>query len=198
MMKNLSRALKWFAAIVISLVCLYGCFVGIWFIFWFLFDLEIGETRALARGVVVIYLTGAYLVYILVVEKSNRTSLVTLACVIIGLLVISDQVFSERQAYQEEIAIRDICAQFNQAKTRGDYETAYKFMSPEYRQAHSLEAFIREKGWFTCSPFMTVSVRHPATRKAYITQGGSLLYTIYLEKLGPQWYFTGEDRLSQG
>lgn len=197
-MKNLPRALKWFAAIVISLVCLYVCFVGISIIFWFLFGLDIGEMRALARGVAIIYLAGAYRVYIRVVEKSNRKSLVTLACVITGLLVISDQVFSERQAHQEEIVIRDICAQFNQAKAREDYETAYEFMSPEYRQAHSLEAFIREKGWFTCSPFMTVSVRHPVTRKAYITQGGSLLYTIYLEKLGPQWYFTGEDRLSQG
>lgn len=109
MMKNLPRALKWFAAIVISLVCLYVCFVGISIIFWVLFGLDIGEMRTLARGVVVIYLTGAYLVYVRVVEKSNRKSLVTLACVIIGLLVISDHVFSERQARQDEIAIRDTC-----------------------------------------------------------------------------------------
>jgi len=192
-MKNLPRVLKWFIAIAINIVCLIGA-LWVLLIFPFVFNPGSGGFRAMTLGGIVVCLTVSY---IYIVKRRGNKTRVTLVYAIIGLLAISNYVFSEYRARQEEVVIRDICAQFNQAMTREDYETAYEFMLPDYRQTHSLAEFKRDQWWFTCPPFMTVSIRHPVTRKASISQGGSLRYVFFLEKLDHQWYFTGEYRAYQ-
>jgi hypothetical protein len=136
--------------------------------------------------------------YIYVIKRSDNKTRVRQIYAIIGLLVLSVYVFSEHQTRQEEQAIRDFCARFNAAMAREAYETAYEFMSPDYRQTHSPAEFISDKRWFTCSEYMRVSILHPVTRTASISQGGSLRYIISLKKVDHQWYFTGEYHVYQG
>lgn len=197
-MKNLPRALKWLIAIGISIVCLIVCLIGVfWVVVYIAFNPGRGEfvLRAIIFGVVVVCLA---LSYIYVIKISQHKSRVGQVYAIIALLALSVYVFSEYQTRQEEQAIRVICARHNEAMTEGAYETAYELMSPDYRQTHSLAEFIIDKRWFTCSPNMNISILHPVTGKASISQGGSLRRVISLEKKDHQWYFTGEARTYQG
>ena len=197
-MKNLPRALKWFIAIAISVVCLIGCLIGVlWVFLYTAFNPGSGEfiLRAMTLGGIVVCLAVSY---IYIVKRSDNKTQVRQVYAIIGLLVVSVYVFSEYQTRQEEMVIRDFCARFDEAMAREDYETAYEFMLPDYRQTHSLAEIKRDQRWYTCSRYMRNTILHPATRKDSISQGGSLRYVFFLEKLDHQWYFTGEYRAYQG
>ena len=193
-MKNLPRALKWFIAIVISMVCLIGTQ---WLFLEIAFNPESGGfiLRAMTLGGIIVCLAVSY---IYIVKRNENKTRVRQVYAIISLLVVSAYVFSEYQTRQNEMAIRDICTRFDQAVAREDYETADEFMLPDYRQTHSLAEFKRDPRWFTCAPYMRISILHPVAGKASISQGGSLRYVYFLEKLDHQWYFTGEYSLYQG
>lgn len=150
--------------------------------------------RAIILGGIVVCMA---VTYVYIAERSDNKTRIRQVYAIIGLLIFSAYVFSEYQTRQEEVAIRAICTQFDQAVVREDYETAYQFMLPDYRQTHSLAEFMASRR-FTCSPYMGISILHPATRKASIIKSGSLRYVFFLEKLDHQWYFTGEYRVFQG
>lgn len=197
-MKKLPRALKWLIAIVIGIACLIGFLIGVlWVSVYIAFNpWSLGFIlRAMILGGITISLA---LSYAYIIKRSDNKTRVRQVYAIIGLLVLSAYVFSDYQTRQEEYAIRAVCARHNEAMTRGDYETAYELMSPDYRQTHSLAQFIIDKRWFTCSPYMRLSIFHPTTGKASIIQGGSLRRVISLEKIDHQWYFTGEIRTYQG
>jgi hypothetical protein len=123
----------------------------------------------------------------------------------IGLLVVLAFVFSEYKNNQEELVIRDVCAQFDSAVRQRDYETAYEFMSPNYRQNHSLSQFIGGEfgegnisgGRITCEyrgKSVSVVLLHPRAKVASVihTPFGSLNTEIFLRKVGDKWYFTGK------
>lgn len=205
-MKNLTRALKWFIAIVISMVCFIGWLISVlWIYAGIRSDPEPGFIlRTTTLGGIIVCLAVSY-TYI--VKRSANRMRVRQIYVIISLLVVYVYIFSEYQAVhvfseyqkpQEEMAIRDVCARFEQAIAQEDFETAYEFMSPDYRQVHSLAKFERDYRGFTCSRYTRVSISYLATSRASMRGGGSLIHATYLEKLNHQWYFTGEYRLFQG
>ncbi|MAU00493.1 MAG: hypothetical protein CL608_25400 [Anaerolineaceae bacterium] len=140
-----------------------------------------------------------------IVNRSANKVRVRLLYAIMGLLVVLAFVFSEYQNYQEKLVVSDVCTQFDSTVRRRDFETAYEFMSPSYRQTHSLAQFIAGEfgegtgvgGRITCeqrSKSVRVVLVHPSARKASVirTPFGSLNTEIFLEKIGGSWYFTGK------
>lgn len=143
--------------------------------------------------------------YNYIVKRGANKVWVRLIYTMIGLLVALAFVFSEVKNNQEKQVIRDVCAQFDIAVGYRDYETAYEFMSPGYRQNHSLAQFIEGKFGegnsngvrITCGhryKSVTVLLLHPGARAASVTYTpfGSLNTEIFLRKVGDKWYFTGK------
>lgn len=136
--------------------------------------------------------------YIYIVNRGANKARVRLIYAIIGLLVAFAFVFAEYKHHQEQMAIRDVCTQFDSTVRRRDYETAYELMSPNYRQTHSSAQFMEDYGRrITCeqrSKSVRVVLIHPRARKASVirTPFGSLNTEIFLEKVGDNWYFTGK------
>lgn len=215
-MKNLTQAFTWFTVIVIFMICLIGAtlvitdelLTNILYAISFPPLIERFVFQVVTFGAITACLT---ISYIYIVNRSANKARVRLIYAFIGLMVALAFVFSEYENHQEKLAITDVCTQFDLAVAHRDYETAYEFMSPDYRQTHSLAQFIG--GEFgegiavgrrvTCEyphTRVTVVLLHPKAREASVTHTpmGSLIMEILLEKVGDRWYFTGEIRHFQG
>ena len=145
--------------------------------------------------------------YRYLVKKGANKVRARLYYAMVGLLIILAFVFLEAKTDQEKQVISDVCAQFDLAIGGGDYETAYGFMSPHYRQGHSLAQFMESKfvegngngARITCghrSKSVTVLLLHPGATAASITHTplGSLNTEIILRRVDGQWFFTGNVR----
>jgi hypothetical protein len=215
MMKYLTRVLTGLVVTAIIVICLIGVNLAIMdelvldilhsFFFPPLIQRFILQTAAF--GGIITCLT---ISYIYIFKRSTDKGRVRLVYAIIGLLVALAFVFSEYNNHQEKLTIRDVCTQFDLAVARKDYETAYEFMSPNYRQTHSLAQFIG--GWgggvfgestsagrrVTCGQPLRGKIRvvllHPKARKARVIYFpfGSLNLEVFLEQVDDKWYFTGE------
>jgi hypothetical protein len=211
MMKNLMQVFTWLMVVAICLICFIGANLVI--MEGFISDLIHGIffPRLIQRSILQIFALGGIaacltLSYFYFANKSANKGRVRVVYAGIGLLVALAFVFSEYQHQQEKLIIRDVCTQFDLAVAGRDYETAYEFMSPNYRQTHSLAQLITGAGSrLTCGypfnrPTFSKSVRvvllHPRARNASVihTPFGSLNTEILLEQVDGKWYLTGETR----
>ena len=90
------------------------------------------------------------------------------------------------------------CIQFYESFSNGDMATAYRFMSPRYKQNHSLEDFGKDPG------FADLESEHPHASLSLFGNGASLYrdevgtfdlylgYVHYWTRSDGRWYFTGE------
>ena len=216
-MKNLTQVFTWLTVVAIFMVCLIGIvlvtmdrflFDILYYALYFPPLIERFVLQAVIFGSITACLT---ILYIYIVNRSANKARVRLVYALIGLTVAFAFVFSEYENNQEKLTIRDVCTQFDLAVARRDYETAYEFMSPDYRQTHSLVQYIG--GEFgegvavgrrvTCEyphTRITVVLLHPKAREASVTHTpfGTLITEILLEQVDDKWYFTGEIRHFQG
>jgi hypothetical protein len=196
MMKELKQAFIWWTIVVVGVIYLIGAKPGNLKLF----------SRFIFQAIIFAGITACLIAsYIHIVKRGTNKVRVRLIYTMIGLLVVLAFVFSEVKNNQEKQVIRDVCAQFDIAVGYRDYETAYEFMSPDYRQNHSLAQFIEgkfEEGnsngvRITCGhryKSVTVLLLHPGARAASVTHTpfGSLNTEIFLRKVGDKWYFTGK------
>ena len=138
------------------------------------------------------------------VTRTNAKSRVRQVYAITGLLIVSAFIFSWYEIYRAKLLIKNVCTQFDQAIEQRDYETAYEFMSPSYRQTHTIARFIEDDSWFwrnyePCNKDYIVEV-YIGAREAGIVPypRASLIHKIILEQANGKWYFTGESRYFQG
>lgn len=217
MMKNLIQSFTW---LMVAAICPI-CFLGTYFVMmdgFFIGDIINGIffPRLIQRFILQIFALGGItaclaISYFYFVNKSANKARVRLVYAGTGLLVALVFVFAEYQHQQEKLTIKEVCTQFDLAVAGRDYETAYEFMSPDFRQRHSLTQFI--EGEFgegvavgrrvTCGhsrKSVRVVLLHPKAIEASVTHTpfGSLNTEILLEKVDDKWYFTGEALLFQG
>lgn len=210
-MKNLIQVFTWLMVVAICPICFTGTNLVIMdglirdIIHGIFFPRLIQRfiLQTFAFGGITACLTISYFYF---VNKSANKARVRLVYAGVGLLVALSFVFPEYKHQQEKLFIRDVCTQFDLAVAGRDYETAYEFMSPNYRQTHSLAQFIAGEGSrLTCgypsnTPTFSKSVRvvllHPRARNASVIHipFGSLNTEILLEQVDDKWYLTGETR----
>jgi hypothetical protein len=107
--------------------------------------------------------------------------------------------------YRDRTAIAERYTQFYDGYNNGEYEKAYSFMSPAYRQTHTIEKFKSDFDFLGSSNEQLRpghSIRF-SNNKAYLYPTDQwwkigLLgsgYEFELEKVEGNWYFTGEYNL---
>jgi hypothetical protein len=102
--------------------------------------------------------------------------------------------------YQDRLAIDARYKEFHEAMGKGDYETGYLYMSPEYRQTHPIDEFqygisgSEGESWLALHPKRYLKI---SGDKAYLYPGNQWVIfwagpTYELVKVKGEWYFTGE------
>ena len=106
--------------------------------------------------------------------------------------------------HQDRAVIAERYTQFNESFNNGNYELAYSFMSPDYRQAHTVTDFQSDFDFLAVldgEPLRPgYSIRLSGNNKASLTPDGPLWglgivwsgYDFKLEKIEGVWYLTGE------
>ena len=135
--------------------------------------------------------------YRYVVTRTDAKSRVRQVYAILCAIIASAFAFSWYQLYRDNLLIKDVCTQFDQAIMQKDYEAAYEFMSPSYRRAYTIEQFIDGSGkeFESCKPIKgyVVEVSIGARVASIVPYPlGSLNTKIILEQVNGKWYFTGE------
>ena len=110
------------------------------------------------------------------------------------------------QSFQTELDAQDVSAidalymQFHNALSNRQYETAYSYMSPEYRQTRTLREFVNEdflshgEDWLVLHSNRSLKFRgnkatlYPLDKSVLPWSGPE--YTLI--KVNRQWYLTGE------
>jgi hypothetical protein len=153
----------------------------------------------LRLGIAIGSASGLVISHRYVASKTDGESSVRQVYVIIGLLIAFIFAFSSYQIYQDTLLIKDICTQYDQAMDQRDYETAYEYMSPTYRQAYPIGRFVGDGGgfWGTCKPsnkdyMVQVAIGAEEAHIVPFPPYGSLVSEIILEQINQNWYFTGD------
>jgi hypothetical protein len=105
---------------------------------------------------------------------------------------------------QDKAAIANRYNQMYLAKKKDDVESAYSYMSPEYRQTHILKEFLEDysfhiHGWDTLHPEHSVML---SGNRATLYPRRYDFFDFYvgpsyeLVKVDGEWYFTGEANYS--
>jgi hypothetical protein len=122
--------------------------------------------------------------------------LFALILVVLGFLIVPP-------GHQDRVAIAERYTQFNESFNNGNYELAYSFMSPTYRQTHTIETF---KSDFDFLAILDGEPLEPGYSvilfgdKANLCPDGprwglGIVWSgreYELEKIEGVWYFTGE------
>ena len=208
---NATRVFTWLMVVAICIICFTGTNLVIMdglvsdIIQAIFFRLLI--QRFILQAVAFVGITACLTIsYMIIVNRTTNKERVKLVYAVIGLLIALSFVFSEYQNHQEKLTIRDVCIQYDLAVGRNDFETAYEFMSPNYRQIHSLAQFTAGEGsrltcgypsiTLTFSKSLRVLLLYPKAREASVIQipFGSLNTEILLEQVDGRWYLTGKTR----
>jgi hypothetical protein len=120
--------------------------------------------------------------------------------ILVLLIALVIQVISAR--YGDQAVIDTRYTEFHESYRRKEYETAYSFMSPEYRHRHTIEEFKRDFDFLRGGLGYPLETNHAIRffgNKAYLLPQnewriffGSELQ-LELEEIEGIWYFTGEN-----
>lgn len=211
-MKNLMQVFTWLMVAAFCMICFTGTNLvmmdGLWsdIIHALLFPplIERFILQAVAFGGIFTFLT---ITFIILVNRTANKARIRLIFAFIALMVAIAFVVPEYKYQQEKQTIRDVCTQYDLAIAQKNYETAYEFMSLNYRRTHSLAQFIAGEGrTLKCgypynrtehSKSVRILLFHSNAGEASVihTPFGSINREIFLEQVDDKWYLTGRFRL---